>query len=436
MREALHYPRRIRWLIQWLVLSVSLNIGLLLALAMQHLPFSKLSLSLPSSGQEWTRSHLGSLLHSWKRATYKDLIGHLRNAQSVEHGFTIRDCAISYLRQHYGFEVARALEGEPQELRVGRLGEEEITLIAGLSERDFQLILQLAENEPFPVTASGALMWLHREKETLSSKEQESLRQLITLSETWKQFYKRLQKAHLFLPIEELFNLVREIGWNSLEKISKEPEQVGQEREKFLLWLAEGAASGSIQAADWLMKHDAAWALRKLDERAIKVCIQKSHAPPQILRHFLQEVLSSPRSDRVRLIAAQRLYELEGTSVSQNLTMAKALPQLQSNSPGRTALPLATVNRKVVVEKKDSLKKEAVSLKKETSTQPHRVVYVEQGETLWKVSQKYRCEMQEIRRLNRLQGDALIPGSALILPPAKGSKELNATKSVPQARPE
>ena len=161
--------------------------------------------------------------------------------------------------------------------------------------------------------------------------------------------------------------------------------------ETLQLWMQEGMRRafpeyGEVATPLWIAL-DSDYLQRQLTDVELIAVLKTLRDPAPTTTAFLKQILCSVRSDEVRKEAALRLYEFAG----------KAPPEpYQHDQALQTFLP-------------HFFSKEApISVQK-----THRI---EDGDSLWKVSRKYKVSIEKLREANQLKTDQLKPGRELIIP--------------------
>ena len=108
---------------------------------------------------------------------------------------------------------------------------------------------------------------------------------------------------------------------------------------------------------------------------------------------YIQSILNSSRSTEVIKAAKEWIYgQKEAPPVSlmhQKVSAPKTAQTftLKKNAPVKVVLPPRTID-----------------------------YIVQEGDSLWKLSQKFKVDVQEIKKINHLKSDAIKPGTRLRIP--------------------
>ena len=108
---------------------------------------------------------------------------------------------------------------------------------------------------------------------------------------------------------------------------------------------------------------------------------------------FLKKTLSSVRSDRVREASGKKLYEFKDGKGPEIYKHEEAI---------RVFLPSLFMEKAPEVE-----------IKQQTT---HRLHRVSDGDSLWKISKRYKVSIEDLREKNHLKSDRLRPGQEIIIP--------------------
>lgn len=400
-----HWMRKARRLMQALMMSAALNIGLL-GTFLYFVFKEKMSLSeveyepqkVALSKEQVT---LQTVLAGYSTLSFQELLLRLGNKDHVEQGYTKRDLALACLVGFHHFNLERALGGltvQKRKLYFANSDNQEVIEIAsfpGLADYQYQAIVQYAEMEKWPLTPQGIFF------EIKSTTEKEpSLMEAFYLTPHFHFIHTLFTKSGLFLKKELLIQLLKEGSWNLVEETAGELRQTGdfsvdQRRALLLRYLEQHSKTAAII----LLQTDPEFALKKLDDAQVLQVIDllTIHTP----KVFAKQLLASPRSDAVLKKAALVLYLHAQEAIPEpfDLNMAKHL-FLGTALPTQEAAPKAMV-------------------KPEAQKAPHKATIVhtiEPGDSLWKLSQKYKVPIETIMRLNKMETEKLRPGKTLLIP--------------------
>src|SRR5262249_39079894 len=108
------WVKKARWLTQVLIISATLNVGLLSTLIYFAMRDNSPSLALKSGAKQSKSSKnlaLQDLLASYKALSFDELLAQMGNCDHVESGFTKRDLALACLVAFRHFNLEKALGG-------------------------------------------------------------------------------------------------------------------------------------------------------------------------------------------------------------------------------------------------------------------------------------------------------------------------------------
>ena len=422
---------QIRRLTQALMISGALNI-VLLSLFFYWMVKEKPPTTyyqLKPANQEQEQPPLADMrtseevIREYNHMLLEQLITRLNNSQLVENGYTQRDLALASLVSKHHFDLSRALPGQAIPVQKRTLSysdsagkKEELVIYPGLSEHQFQSIVQFAATEKWPLTSEGLFQTL---KEKGNHKEDHTLAESFFLTPEFLAVETLFQRSEANLNRDRLLDIILDGDWEVLSSFT-EQQKVSQDlspakRQRFLI---DYIAKKSKAAAYALLQTDGAFAARKLDDRSIVFILKLVDNETPEARAFALELLSSPRSDEVLRLAATRLYEFAGESIpaaySHENALSRFLPKtkaLQQTFPTRPPLaytpPVANNPPKA---------KAPVAKNVKTPPKTERYYVVQEGDSLWKISRQLRIDVDAIRKHNKLKNDFLKPGTALKIP--------------------
>jgi hypothetical protein len=427
---------RVRWLTQWLVLSLAANAVLAMALLWSSWQSSgdRCTLELRPGSSLRSSPGLADYLQSMAKISWEGLCAGLKDASPVEFGFCVRDVACARLVHDYGLDLPRALGQSPKQQRVCKVGGETITLFAGMTNADFERLGVLIQKERFPLTPAGCLKRLQRD-DTLSQQDRQDLRSTLFASAPWTALEDLFRQGPL-RSRDQLFQLVMETGWAPLEPFWEEQRQhrdVSTERRcQFLLSLFDRS---NRTAGCWLLEEDPKWVQHRLSDPQVLQLIAMVLPPTPEAKAFLKGILMSPRSDAVRRCAGEKLYALQGEPVPVGMTVLTALQRfcpevataMHPHLPARPSQPVASGLRSTLNPVNSSSAKPVASSSAKPvnpSAKPisahakakHLIVEVQKGDNLWKLAKRHKVSIQQIKECNRLDHDRLRVGQTLKIP--------------------
>lgn len=450
MQDSNSLHQRVRWVTQWLVISLAGNVALAIALvwsAWQSRP-ETLSLELRPGRHADHSPSLADHLHEMSKLSWEGLCSALHDDTPVEFGFCVRDLALARLVHDDGLDLQRALGRFPHQRRLCKLGQDEITLFAGLQSSDFERLQALIAREKFPLTPSGCVRRLQRD-DALEPQTRSELKATLFASAPWTALEDLFRQGPP-RSREQLFQLVIEVGWGPIETFWQEQRvsrDISAERRRQLL--VRLFDQPSRLAGRWLLEEDPSWVQKRLSDSQVLRLIAMVLPSTQESKAFLQGILISPRSDAVRRCAGEKLFALAGEPVPEQMSILSALqrfcpevacamrPQLATgpvSSDSRSRAPLKAGLESTRVEpprspatgvasklpaQTGSVKSTASRLASHVRSCAHEVIQVQHGDSLWKLAKRHGVSVQQIREINALQDDRLALGQTLLIPKGK-----------------
>lgn len=375
-----------------------------------------------------------------KEMSLEQLYAKLNNSQIVENGYTQRDLALGYLTTYHHFNINRALHGLPfpQQQRMLSFNDKkaEIIVYPGLSEQQYQAIIQFAHTEKWPFTSKG--LFLLFQKPEFS--EDISLQEAFFMTPEFLAVEMLFNRSDVSIEKKQFLQVLREGNWETLHTFS-EKQKMSQDLspEQRLRFLLEYVALNSKTAAYTILRTDPEYASKKLDDPSVINMLKLLDIKTRESEKFAKEMLISPRSDAVWKEAAVNLYKYSGEALPPAFNRATALAKFVPQANKIVAQPpmkkevkkvVKTETVKAIVAKKENkppIKPPAkvaanVTKKKEDPIKPKipvkkdRLYIVQQGDSLWKISKRFNVEVDILKKHNRLSNDALKPGTPLRIP--------------------
>jgi hypothetical protein len=360
--------------------------------------------------------------------SYENLIPHLNSVIPVENGYCERDLALSCLVEFHYFDLDRALLGSANRVQkrmitYGRRSDGSpamITIYPALSEASFNSIVTFANNEKWPQTAKGLFHILKQNKESYES----SLSDAFYLTPTFAVIELLFRRLETPIEKKEILTMLLEGDWQMLFNFAKQQRLYGDisdaRRQRILL---EYIAKNSTSAASLLLKIDAPFATKKLDDQQVLSILALLSEKTNESEKFALDLLTSPRSDAVWKMAATRLDSYAGEEIPGNLQYQSALqrfiPTAADSKPKgleKTPSIAMTEKNKIIFQKPPERPLTTMKAMPKKAQQPDRLYIVQEGDTLWKVSRKFNIDVAYLRRYNKLTSDTLKPNSAIRVP--------------------
>jgi hypothetical protein len=378
------WVKKAKWLTQALIISCTLNVGLLTTFLYFAMTDSRGSSDMPKPIKE--SLGLQNTLAQYQTLSFQDLLLRLGNKDQVEAGCTRRDLALACLVYFHHFNLEKALGGvtlQKQDLTYHAPSGEPIRLVLhpGLADYQFQAILQYAKTEKWPLTSEGLFQRLKIDGAPFAP----SLLEAFALTQEVHFINLLFSKTGIHLKKEYLAALLAQGEWSILSETAEHLKQSSafteSERRHFLLRLLE--AKSKI-AAKILVETDQEYCFNQLDEgQIISLCTLLRDKTPTA---FLRALLQNPRSDEIWKTAAAILYDQAAEDVPSDLNL---------NATKRRFIDLEATPRP---QKKG------------------RTYKVQSGDSLWKIARQHDTSVQALRAANNLKSDTLNIGQTLVIP--------------------
>lgn len=399
-----HWIKRVRWLTQALIISGTINIGLISTfiyfvlkekqqpLATQENPVSKIASK--KNSQNLT---LQQVIAGYSRLSYHELLLRLENKDFVEEGYSKRDLALACLVAFRHFNLERALGGlNIQKRRIGFLTEEgkerfEVTIFPGLADYQYEAIIQYAKTEKWPLTPHGLFIQI----QSLTGSKDPSLLDAFYLTPEFHYLYALFIRSGSSIKKEMLVQILSEGSWELLENFAQELRKTSDfSAERRRAFLMQHIQQKSASAAQVILQCDYEFALKKLDDAQVLLLLDiLSLKTPEV---FVKELSASPRSDAVLNKARVILNLMKGEPAE---TFASAEPKPVALVPKEAVEPAIQFTKPIEKQKKN-----------------HLIYTIQPGDNLWKLARKYKVPIEVIMKLNKLESDRLKPGKQIEIP--------------------
>ncbi len=400
---------RTKWLTQALIISGTLNIGLISTFVYFVLKDKQEALSVeakPAVSKDPLQTGT-QLLRSYSLLPYQELLLRLENSEHVEEGLSKRDFSLACLVAFHHFNIDKALGGASPQKRTlpfaSSDGQEIINMsvFPGLSDEQFHAILLYAKTEQWPLTSQGLFYEIKRSPPPRDP----SLLDAFYLSSEFHAAYTLLIKTGVPLSREQVVDLIAEGEWKTLADLTKELRtQADVTPEIRRLFLMESLGHSSKIAAKLLLENDLEFVAKRLSDGQILTLLDFCHERTPHLEQLAKELLASPRTDSVCKRAAALLYAFAGEILpdpyDHNAALERFIPKPVQQAPA----PIAEA--KTIVQ--------PVSAPIAKSQKKFHTV--ESGDNLWKIARKYRVSVEEIMRVNKMESEKLRVGRQLEIP--------------------
>ncbi len=328
-----------KWLFQFLVISVALNIGLVLAFflifvkdiivpeVLEHRPIYEETLA-------YNHNNADEIL-KLQSLNFEQLVSKLQSKELIEDGFMQRDLSLGLMVSKYQFDIAKALNPKVPHARIlaieGPNGEitMKVKVFAGLIDEDFFKMLHFAKIERWPFTSEG----LFRQIQEKGVNADTSLLTAFYLSHEFIEVETLLQSTDNAFNKRDALDILISGDFQMLEafasrqKVTKDLSKTNQYR--FLLNYIE---KNSKKAAQFLIENHGSVAVKKLeDTQAIKM-LELLDEKNTYSEAFAKAMLVSPRSDNVWRLAAKRLFDFSGQDMTEPFDHIKVVSKFISEN--------------------------------------------------------------------------------------------------------
>ena len=356
-----HWQGRAKWLAQILIISVTLNAGLIATLCyfavrdkktFMAYELSPVQKSLPKASLTQSNEEVLSAL---TYAPYDDLIRMLGDSTLLEEGYTKRDLCLSCLIAFHHFDIHRALPGldiTPRCAIFKNDAGETITLefFPNLNDRHYSAIKDFIRHERYPLTAQGLF-----ERLTIAPGAKD-LQKAFTRTFEYQALQSLFAQAGDPLSDEELFDFILAHDWNAIETstelIRQNPHITLETKRSILIHLLK---SGSKPAAELFAVQDLDYAIKRFSNENLQTLL----------------VLLGPEHPTHSHI----------TTAIENSLRPTVTEEIPAKAP--------TIRTHIIRE----------------------------GDTLWDIARLYRISLEDLQALNAIQSEyTLRPGQTLKIP--------------------
>lgn len=392
------------------------------------------------------------VLNYFKKLTMEQLIVKLGSKQLIENGYTQRDLALGTLVSFHYFDLPRALLGraQPQQQRKISFSQDsksplnEIIVYPGIPDADYDVIIQYAKSEQWPLTSKGLFLNLCKQTVSMSS-----LADAFFLTSEFLAVEMLFNRAEIYVEKNELLKMLCQGDWSMLtafvETQRSTQDLSDARRQRFLL---DYIHKKSKTAAALILKTDGVFAAKKLVDTQVLEILSLLDTKTDEAEAFALSVLTAPRGDKVWQMAAARLYEYANEAKPEKwqheLVLHRFAPNIKELFPQQVAeqvnakqlaqkivvsSPKIIENPKILSTDKSlntkSVKTSIVDLKKtgkigveKNTTQKNKgnLYVVQEGDSLWKISRSYKVDIKILMAHNQLANDFLKPGTILRIP--------------------
>lgn len=349
------------------------------------------------------------VLGSFKERSFDQLLHKLTDPTLVENGYTVRDLALGYLAGNYYFDVNRAIGSQSLEQRRQLVldKDKKIDLFPGMTDLHFLSIKKFAQVERWPFTAEGLFYLLKK------NRQNSSLADAFFLTNEFINIELLFSYNKIEIPKKRILEILLDGGWAAVQEyLAERKKSQDTSQNRLREWLLGYVRKGSKTAAYVLIEKDFQFALLKLDNNDVIKVLSLLTDHTVEAKQFALAALTSPRNDAVWQLAAVRLYEYEGEEAPKKFLHHAALSRFVPRQE-------IQANEGIVEENASELPKApamAIIPKKQPAQQRYKIYVVQEGDSLWKISKRFKVDIEVIKKHNKIEGDLLKPGAHIKLP--------------------
>lgn len=417
------WMKRAKTLTQALIISGTMNIGLLgtfvyFVLSERH---AAISFDLPHHDKEAIVYETNEeILRSYSSLSFTELMLLLENKDLVEEGFFRRDLALACLVAFHHFHIDQALGGAATQKRRIFFRNKDATqaldvfVFPGLADDQYEGILSYAKTEKWPFTSKGLFFEVKRSKVEIDA----SLLEAFYTTPEFFSVYTFFQKVGLPIEKQSLIALLVDGDWETVTQFCDEQRLLQDfsedKRRSFLLKYFTHYESK--MAAVLLSMQDLEFVAKRLDDSSLLTFIALLSDQPPLMQKMAKDLLISPRSDVVRKAAASLLYASLSEKLPEPYDYLVAVEKFCPEAIQK--VPQAMQKAKALSQ--SGLETVALELSKDKGVgSKGRVHTIEAGDSLWKISRKYKVSIEQLKKTNHLETEKLKVGKQLQIPDAK-----------------
>lgn len=372
--------KKYRRLSQFLIISALLNVAFISSAIYQYFK--------PEKPIEWVslkgnlNENSEAVLKSFLGLSFQDLVSKIHLKQMVEPGLAKRDLALAILAQSFHVDIARALNKAQipmQYLSYQEMGKQKaLGIPRGLTDVDFEIISQFLKQEAWPLTAKGLFSKLK-----LGIKD-DSLMQAFFSSLEFSRLFDAIKLSIPNLKKESLVSLLLKGDVADFE-MGEQACQNGQfHLEYFLMnYLNHGSSLAAVYLVDL-----PAFSVKNLSDKQALYLVDLLQVNPEKQKLIASDLLSSFRSEGFKEEIEKKGF------VKEQKVLAPALIELKS--------------------KKEEIM--AIKPSQNVKTKPYKTYVVQDGDSLWKISRKFKVDIELLKAHNHLDSENLKPGKVLEIP--------------------
>jgi LysM repeat protein len=307
--------------------------------------------------------------------------------------------------------------GAPQKRRVFFRNKDatqalDVVVYPALSEDQFDGILSYAKTEKWPLTSKGLFFEVKR-----SGREVDlSLLEAFYATPEFFSVHTFFQKVGLLVDKNVIVSLLTEGDWEMIDKFCEQQRllQDFSEEKRVTFLMNYFDHYHSTLSAFLLTLHDQEFVMRRLDDNTLLQFMNLIVDKKDPLQNMAKSILVSPRSDLVRRAAASLLYASQNETLPEPYDYLATVERFCPESIKRSSLE----GQKPLTQAKPALQAVAsqVSIDKKMKQSSYRMHTIESGDSLWKISRKYKVSIEELKKLNHLESEKLKVGRQLQIP--------------------
>ncbi len=353
-----------KWLAQILIISITINAGLIATLCYFAVRDKKTFMSYELKPLEKRPSKASltqtneEVLGAFSSLSFDDLVRMLKDKTLVEEGYTKRDLALTCLVSMHHFDLDRALphlDQKPKHATFLDTDGDDLTLVfyPNLSDQSFDAIRKFAKQEKYPITTQGVFEWLQVAPTP-------SLKKAFARTFEFQALQTLFSHTGDAIDTDAIFDLILSSDYKTLQKsidmVRHRPQfTLETKRDVLKCYMREN----SLIAAQFLVDTDFHYAVKRLSNSDLTLLMgligQESH-------HY--KALAAHIQDSLRDIAIE----------------TELLPAQDRSGPNQTHI-------------------------------------IADGDTLWDISRHYKISLDELKKANSIESEyRLRPGNKLIIP--------------------
>ncbi len=337
------------------------------------------------------------MLSTYFKSTFQDLVKELKIKTILQDGYAKRDLALACLVNYHYLNIDKAISGKALQRRkltfIHQEGGEnfQVEVFPNLDDLDFEIVEKFVKEEKWPFSAEGLFIDLKKQ----GRERDQTLEAAFFMTPEFYMIHTSLKRLDETLSKEKILNFLLEGNFEQLQEWVLKTKEGGDFLSSMRSLFQDYVKKGSSSAAHLWIALDNEYIQRKLTDLELHKLMQLVKDNILSTNIFLKQILCSVRSDEVRKEAAKKLYQFAKLAPPEPYDHEQAL---------KTFLP-------TMFAQKETPKTIPVAyspiVKKHTVTD---------GDSLWKISRKYKVSIESLRDHNHLKTDTLKPGQELSIP--------------------